>query len=108
MKNHVLLSFSKEMTSEVWADTVVRVNGGYSPDSPILGVASDYCESGKYSTINLRGLLSVKIADNETVQIGDILGVDAMGQGVSPNSGNKVSDFALVVKVESGYAIVNV
>lgn len=108
MKNHVLLSISKEMTSEIWANTVVRVDGGYSSASPILGVASDYCESGNLSTIDLRGLLSVKIADNETVQTGDILGVNAMGQGVSPNSGNKVSNFALVVKVESGYALVNV
>lgn len=107
MKNHVLLSYSHKLTSEVWANTVVRVDGGYSANSPILGVASDYCEAGKLATIDVKGLLSVKLADNESVQIGDILGVDATGKGVSPDSSNKVTDFALVIKVENGYALVN-
>lgn len=108
MKNHVLLSYTTEVTSEVFANTVVRVNGGYSNDSPILGVASDYCESGNLTTVNLKGLLSVKMADNETVEKGDILGLDAMGEGVSPTSSNKLTDFALVLKVENGYALVHV
>lgn len=107
MKNFVLLSFSQNLTSEVWANTVVRVNGGYSADSPILGVASEHCKAGKLSTIDIRGLLAVKLADNETVQVGDMLGIDAMGKGVSPSSSNKVTDFALVIKVENGYALVN-
>lgn len=108
MKNHVLLSYSHTLTSEVWANTVVRVDGGYTADSPILGVASDYAKPGMLSTINIRGILSVKLADNESVQPGDLLGVDATGKGVSPSSSNKVTDFALVIKVENGYALVNV
>ncbi len=106
MQHNVVLSVSHPLTANVTKFSVVRVDGAYTTASPILGVAFEDGASGEYGAIAVQGLLPVEIATGETLAVGDLLGLDAAGKGVAPTSGNKVSDFATVVEISKGYALV--
>ena len=106
MQHNVILSVTCRLTADVTKFSVVRYTGAYNTDSPVLGVALEDGASGDYGAIAVQGLLPVKIADGETLNVGDLLGLDAAGNGVAPSSGSKVSDFSTVFKISKGYALV--
>ena len=106
MQHNVILSVTHPLTANVTKSSVVRVDGAYTPSSPILGVALADGASGENGSIAVQGLLPVEIATGETLAVGDLLGLDAAGKGVAPASGNKVSDFSTVVEISQGFALV--
>lgn len=106
MQHNVILSVTCPLTTDVTKFSVVNYNGNYTTDSPSLGVALEAGASGEYGAIAVRGLLPVKIADGETLNVGDLLGLNAAGNGVAPSSGSKVSDFSTVFKIVKDYALV--
>ena len=106
MQHNVILSVTHPLTTNVTQFSVVRYTGDYTSDSPVLGVALEAGNSGEYGAIAVQGVLPVKIADGETLNAGDLLGLNAAGNGVAPSSGSKVSDFTTVFKIVKGYALV--
>lgn len=106
MQHNVILSVTCPLTADVTKFSVVRYNGAYTTDSPVLGVALEAGASGEYGAIAVQGVLPVKIAEGETLNVGDLLGLDAAGNGVAPASGSKVSDFTTVFKIVKDYALV--
>lgn len=106
MQHNVILSVTHPLTTNVTQFSVVRYTGAYTTDSPVLGVALEAGNSGEYGAIAVQGVLPVKIAEGETLNVGDLLGLDAAGNGVAPASGSKVSDFTTVFKIVKNYALV--
>ena len=106
MQHISTLVISHPVTTAVSQYSVVRVNGAYTAGSPILGVALYDAEADTLASVAVNGLVPVQLADSEVVTPGDLLGLDAMGKGVAPASGNKVSDFTTVVSVENNHALV--
>jgi hypothetical protein len=106
MQHIPTLVISHNVTTAVSQYTVVRVNGAYTAGSPILGVALYDAEADTLASVAVQGLLPVQLADSETVTPGELLGVDATGKGVAPDSGDKVSDFSVVISVDNNHALV--
>lgn len=106
MQHNVTLSVTRRLTADVTQFSVVRYDGAYTTDSPVLGVALGAGASGEYRAVAVQGLLPVKIAEGETLNVGDLLGLDAAGNGVAPLSPDKVSDFLPVFEIVNDYALV--
>ena len=106
MQHHVILSVTHPLTADVTKYSVVRYDGAYTTGSLVLGVALEDGKAGELGSIAVRGILPVKIATGETLEVGDLLDLDENGQGVAHDSSNKVSDFSTVFKISEGYALV--
>ena len=106
MQHHVILSVTLPLTVNVTQFSVVRYGGDYTIGDPVLGVALEDGDAGELGSIAVRGILPVKIATGETLEVGDLLGLDENGLGVAPTSSNKKSDYSTVFKIIKGYALV--
>lgn len=106
MQHYVNLSVTCKFPDNVTKYSVVRFDGGYTDTSPILGVVLEDGSPWEYGAVAVRGILPVKIATGETVNVGDLLGLDEFGKGVAPSSSLKVSDFAYVYEISQGHALV--
>lgn len=105
MQHHVILSVTHPLTADVTKYSVVRYGGDYTVGEPILGVALEDGKAGELGSIAVRGILPVKIATGETLEVGDLLDLDENGQGVAHDSSNN-ADFSTVFKISKGYALV--
>lgn len=103
------LSYTITAGEALTANTVVAFGGSYAnaDTENLLGVVDCDAASGELVTVHLKGILSVKMADSETVDVGETLGVDAAGMGTASDSGDAILTWLPVLKTSAdGYALV--
>jgi hypothetical protein len=100
------LVLSVKATAALTANSVCRFSGGYSGTTPYIGVVQADTAIGDMATVTVTGLFPVKLVAGQTVAVGEVLGINASGQGVANADGGKVADFKPVLFTEAGYAYV--
>lgn len=106
MRTYPLLSVTRTATEAVTKDTLVAISAAY-PDAgteKILGVAETDAEIGDAFNVIVKGYVPVKVASGESIDLGEVIGVDAAGMAVASDSASDViAAFLPAVEIENNY-----